>query len=173
MYTPAEVSRDATINIQGRVFAVGASIIRFQYPALTCTCVSVRAYSHLCFITLLHPSLSQAHVVSQAKRRGSLVMDEDTVPSIIHVLSGGRLPSNQGNVDMFRYTTTDKATLQRRCRLPLSVMVCRSSDCSSPVPVGSVIGRPSLVEAPLCQGLLLIQDELLETHLHLRTGHGT
>lgn len=63
MYTPAKSSRDATINIQRRVFTVRASIIRFQYPALTCMCVSVHAYSHLCFITLLDPSLSQAHVV--------------------------------------------------------------------------------------------------------------
>lgn len=72
------------------------------------------------------------------------------------VLSGGRLPSDQAHVDVYRYTTTEKPT----------------SNCSSPVPVGSVVGRPSLVEAALRQGLLLVEDKLLETHLHLRTGHG-
>ena len=44
---------------------------------------------------------------------------------------------------------------------------------SSPVPVGSVVVEASLVEAPLGQRLLLVQDELLEPHLHLRTRHGT
>lgn len=47
------------------------------------------------------------------------------------------------------------------------------NNCSSPVPVGSVIGEASLVEAPLGQGLLLVQDKLLEPHFHLSTGHGT
>lgn len=51
MCTPAKGSRDATINTQGRVLSVRAPIIRFQYPALTCSCVGVHVCRYLCFIT--------------------------------------------------------------------------------------------------------------------------
>jgi len=43
----------------------------------------------------------------------------------------------------------------------------------SPVPVGGVVGDASLVDAALGQGFLLVQDELLETHLHLGAGNRT
>lgn len=75
MYTPAMCPGDAIINIQGRAFTVRAPIIRFQYPALTCICVSVHVFSHLCFTALLDPSLSQAHRVWQVRKSGSPVTD--------------------------------------------------------------------------------------------------
>lgn len=51
--------------------------------------------------------------------------------------------------------------------------MCRSSNRFSPVPVGGIIVGPSLVEAPLCQGLLLVENKLLEAHLYLSTSHST
>lgn len=57
--------------------------------------------------------------------------------------------------------------------LYFSVSTCLNYNCSSPVPVRRVIGVASLVEAPLGQRLLLVQDKLLESHLHLCTGHST
>ena len=45
--------------------------------------------------------------------------------------------------------------------------------CLSPVPVGGVIGDSSLVDAALGQGFLLVQDELLQTHLDLGARHRT
>lgn len=57
--------------------------------------------------------------------------------------------------------------------LYFSVSTCLNYNCSSPVPVRSVIGVASLVEAPLGQRFLLVQDKLLESHLHLSTGHST
>lgn len=43
----------------------------------------------------------------------------------------------------------------------------------SPIPVGGVVWRSSLVEAPLCQSLLFVEDELLEAHLDFSAGHCT
>ena len=43
----------------------------------------------------------------------------------------------------------------------------------SPVPVGGVVGDSSLVDAALGQCFLLVQDELLQTHLHLCACHRT
>ncbi|TNN80881.1 hypothetical protein EYF80_008886 [Liparis tanakae] len=48
----------------------------------------------------------------------------------------------------------------------------QSAERPSPVPVGSVVVEAPLVEAALGQGLLLVQDELLQPHLHLGARHG-
>lgn len=41
-----------------------------------------------------------------------------------------------------------------------------------PVPVAGVAGE-AVVQAPVCQRLLFVQDKLLQLHLDLRAGHGT
>lgn len=69
--TCTELQRCYSKQIQGRVITVRASIIRFQYPALTCACTSVHTYSPSLFYNPA-PSITGSGLVWWSRwRRGA------------------------------------------------------------------------------------------------------
>jgi len=142
----AKGCRAATMNIQGRAFNVRAPIIRFQYPALMCA----RAWACTCFPIIVSEPVrlsAQTHTGEEQER-----------------LADRHHPIH------------NSAAVRREKRNPNSPVFSscnrQSAERPSPVPVGSVVVEASLVEAALGQGLLLVQDELLQPHLHLGARHG-
>lgn len=184
VYTPAKGSRDATINSQGQVYSVRAPIISFQYPALTCTpCMWA------CTCGLFCNPLSQAHIVWQVRKLAdrwrhrpihysSAVTQRFTLHTYIYIIVNCRgwhwffhvrqeMMSKHARSFLHYYATHTTYWVSRWVYMHLFYWY------NSPVPVGSVVGEPPLVEAALGEGLLLVQDKLLQTHLHLCAGYGT
>lgn len=163
--TPAESSRDATINVQGQLFTKGFC---HQAPISNCHmygCEPACVFAAL-FDTVHNPSLSQTHKVLQVKKNSWWrMMTEGREESALYFYCLKTQCSAQcAAIAMFRSQIYNF--------LYIYINLCYTN-CSSPVPVGGIIVGSSLVEAPLCQGLLLVQNKLLETHLHLSAGHST